>query len=103
MTRTRDDVLKELAALNLDADAFAEMLVNARLAHKARAAPTEVPDEKNHSRPGHIASTRRDHNGNNNACHQQAQCTVTATVRVMLRGVDTPLRARKPRQGFCGS
>ena len=46
MTRTRNDVLEELAALNLGADALAKMLVNARLAHEARAEPTEVPDDK---------------------------------------------------------
>ena len=52
MTRTRDDVLEELAALNLDADDLTKMLVNARLTHKARAEPTEVPDDKTTVVPG---------------------------------------------------
>ena len=34
MTRTRDDVLEELAALDLDADALAKMLVSAQIAHE---------------------------------------------------------------------
>ena len=52
MTRTRDDVLEELAALDLDADALAEMLVSARIAHEARSASSEAPDDDTTVVPG---------------------------------------------------
>ena len=52
MTRTRDDVLEELAALDLDADALSEMLIRARIAHEAQSAPSDVPDNDTTVVPG---------------------------------------------------
>ena len=83
MTRTHDDVLEELSALNLNADALAKMLVNARLAHKARAEPTELPDNDTTVVPGTTpaqdattTATTPSTNNRNKAPHQLpfAQC-----------------------------
>ena len=52
MTRTRDDVLEELKVLYLDADALAEMLVSAQIAHEAQSAPSDVPNDDTTVVPG---------------------------------------------------